>query len=129
MYLPAIRTARPVQGYLLGPYTAVLYTDCQTQGQMIEYEHVLFVFRPGATSPFFAVAAERNRLMREVTPGYFLGVFPGTGHHNLGFSTDWGDVDKFAAEAVRIVVRYLSITDLPLRIPDWERQPQALWPN
>ena len=129
MYLPAISTARPVQGYLLGPYTAVLYTECKGTGKMIDYRHVLLVFREGTSSPFFAVAAETNPFMRGSEHGYFLGVFPGSGHHNLGFSAEWSDVEKFAAEAVRVAMRYLSVNALPLRIPDWESQPRAYWAN
>ncbi|MBZ0283878.1 MAG: hypothetical protein K8L97_24280 [Anaerolineae bacterium] len=128
MYMPAIIDARHVRSYQVGPYLTMLFTDCKSAGQ-IQYRHVLFVYappdprdpRPKPPSRIMAVAAERNPHLERVPDvprnGYFLGVFPGEGHMNMGMSEDWYDLEKFAQKALEIVANQYMITIPPQLLP------------
>jgi hypothetical protein len=118
MYLPTITNGKPARSYLLGPYTAILFTDCESKG-FIDYLFILYIFREGDRRPFFAVASEMNRVTARMgLRGRFLGVFPGQGHHNLGLSQDWTDIDKFTRKALQVAAHYLEVLPLTIRIPE-----------
>ncbi|GAB4509065.1 MAG: hypothetical protein OHK0046_03350 [Anaerolineae bacterium] len=122
MYLPMVSEARNVSNYALGPYFVSVFTDCKSQG-MIEYEHVVMVYRFDKDTkkpvPVMAVAAEiasalkQIRLDNDQGMGYFLGVFNGSGHLNLGMSADWGDLDKFKQRALAVIREHLKVKDEP----------------
>lgn len=128
MYLPALTNARRVASYVIGPYIGVLLTDCEASG-VIDYKHVLFVYLPDPVNPgkppqvVMAVAAELSSMLKppsdaEQPEAYFLGVFPGDGHYNLGMSEDWADLEKFAARAVEVARERLEVSRPVMRIPD-----------
>ena len=123
MYLPMITNARPVSRYLIGPYLAVVLTDCESDG-MIEYQHVVIVYHidPEAEQdespmPVMAVAAERSTALQDEN-SFFLGVFPGDGHLNMGSSTDWGDLGKFTNKALEIIGDHLKVSEAPFLLPE-----------
>ncbi|NDJ62620.1 MAG: hypothetical protein GYB67_15965 [Chloroflexi bacterium] len=120
MYLPALKSAQVAKRFRLGAHTAVVVTDCESDG-MISYMHVLYVIPDGAAIPVFAVAAELSQLLLDQKgsqtggdEGAFLGVFPGNGHRNLGMSPDWLDLEKFTTEALKIAAQHLQVTDAPV---------------
>jgi hypothetical protein len=127
MYMPTLRDARPVARYVIGPYIAVVLTDCESVG-MIDYKHVLMVYLPepqSHTKPqvVLAVAAELSSYLIENDPehdqpAYFMGVFPGDGHHNLGASPDWSDLKKFTTQALKVACKHLHIQRKPIRVSD-----------
>lgn len=128
MYMPAISDARRVATYLIGSYIAVLLTDCESEDD-IHYKHILLVYLPDphdrTTSPqvVLAVTAERSKALDELPEdeapdGYFLGVFPGAGHANLGLSPDWGNLEKFTQKALTVAREYLMIPQTPYRVRD-----------
>ncbi|TVR21539.1 MAG: hypothetical protein EA396_07390 [Anaerolineaceae bacterium] len=128
MYMPAISDARRVATYLIGSYIAVLLTDCESEDD-IHYKHVLLIYLPDphdrTTHPqvVLAVTAERPITLDESSDdeaetGYFLGIFPGAGHINLGISVDWGDIDKFTEKALTVAREYLTIPQTPYRVRD-----------
>ena len=58
----------------------------------------------------FAVAAEKDSFPDpQEAPAFFLGVFHGDRHDNLGLSVDWGDLDKFTHSALEIVGKELHV--------------------
>jgi hypothetical protein len=123
MYLPMLTDARVVNRYKMGPYLAVVLTDCKSGG-MIAYRHVVMVYtfepEPGGESrprPILAVAAEESEILEDHN-ACFLGIFPGDGHLNLGHSTDWADLDKFTTKALEIIASHLHTTDPPFLIPE-----------
>lgn len=123
MYLPMLTDARVVNRYKIGPYLAVVLTDCKSDG-VIAYRHVVMVYafepEPGGESrpsPVLAVAAEESEML-EAEDACFLGIFPGDGHLNLGHSTDWVDLDKFTARALEIIASHLHLTDPPFLIQE-----------
>ena len=122
MYMPTILDARHVSSYLLGPYIAMLFTDCQSGGR-VQYAHILFVYtydpqRP-STQPqrLLAVAAEVNNTRRPGSPSHFLGLFPGNGHVNLGASSDWANLDIFARTALEVAAEQLNVSEPPQPLP------------
>jgi hypothetical protein len=127
MYMPTVTDARRVESYVIGPYIGVVLTDCRSVGA-IEYKHLLIVYLPDPMaddSPqvVMAVAAELAAGLREMQDGdqplsYFLGVFPGSGHLNLGASPDWGELSTFTGRALEVVREHLKVDRLPVRIPD-----------
>lgn len=127
MYMPSIKNARRVDSFIIGHYIAVLLTECESIG-MIDYQHVVFVYLPDPENKdkpqiVMAVAAELSSALAgmrndDEPPSYFLGVFPGDGHHNLGASPDWADIDLFRDRAFEVIQDYLKIEKAPMRIPD-----------
>lgn len=126
MYLPVVVNARLEKRFRVGPYVATLVTDCQMPAQtMIQYRHILLVSQAGDPmfQPFFAVASEISRMIAELIPDkrnadeLFLGIFPGSGHMNMGMSTDWADIEKFTAKALAIVQDHFGVTEAPQELP------------
>jgi hypothetical protein len=127
MYAPRVESARTRKRYDLGEYEATLLDQVRSAGS-VEYEFIMPVFRKGEDQPFLLVAAEKNdpagadELLKELgidaadlapasdaaEGSHFLCLFDGEGHANLGSSNDWGDADKFEAEALRIVAEKLG---------------------
>lgn len=132
MYMPAIKKARIVGAYRIGAYLAMLYTDCQSVG-LIGYKYVMLVFDPTASkekgnSPVvLAVASERNHMMDNMPDApknaYFLGVFPGGGHMNLGMSEEWGLLEPFTQRALKVVAEHLHVLEAPILLPPPPRPP------
>ena len=122
MYMPRIIDARQVASYLLGPYIAMLVTDCQSADR-VQYAHILFVYlvdpeQPdGAPQRVLAVASEVNNTRLPTVGSHFLGLFPGDGHVNLGASNDWADLEHFRQEALAIAADYLQVTEPPQLLP------------
>ncbi|NJP07481.1 MAG: hypothetical protein HC837_18575 [Chloroflexaceae bacterium] len=127
MYVPAIKYARPVRLFEIGPYRAILLTDCESEGT-IQYAHVLFVHEHGSRMPCFAVAAEIQTALSwfadldvdrsDVDVGsHVLGVFPGDGHINMGNSDAWADLDTFLLRALELVRQHLAVTEQPRELP------------
>jgi hypothetical protein len=117
MYLPVLKTAHTHARYKLGPYVALVLTDCQSAG-VIQYRYVVVVLKPGDSQPCFAVTAESSEAIQPGTRGYFLGVFPGSGHLNMGLSEDWGDLEKFTTKALDIIAAHLNVSDAPVKLMD-----------
>jgi hypothetical protein len=128
MYLPTITDGRRVATYTIGPYIAIVLTDCESTG-MIEYKHAVFVYLPDPHDDqvrpqvVMAVAAELTPLnltskQEDQAPAYFLGVFPGDGHRNMGLSTEWGDVNKFTKKAISVIQDHFKITQAPRKARD-----------
>ncbi len=124
MYLPNINDARRIATYTLGPYIAVVLDNCKSDSP-IEYKYVTFVYLPDPQNYIthnqivLAVAAEKAALPPHPETGeqaYFLGVFPGDGHLNLGHSTDWGNLELFTKRALEIIRENLNINHPPRRM-------------
>lgn len=117
MYFPTLKKARLVKLYRLGDYLCFLLTDCESLGA-IQYEHVLYVNPQGEKRPCFAVASERNSMKAQLGGGsHFLGVFPGSGHSNMGASDEWANLDLFTSRALEVVAQHFSIEDEPIELP------------
>lgn len=92
-YWPPIGTARALRRYQFDDYRALLMDNIQASGR-VQYLYVLEVYAPTG-GRCFAVASEKDSFPTPgEPPSYFLGVFHGYRHDNLGLSEDWGDLDK-----------------------------------
>lgn len=120
MYFPNLVDADHAESYVIGPYMAMVFTNCESAGH-VQYEHVLMVYEVNASKPddeppirVMAVASEINI---QSQPGdgcsHFLGVFPGTGHMNMGCSDEWADLQTFIMRALEIVVNHMDIDQAP----------------
>lgn len=118
MYLPNINDAQRIATYTIGPYIAIMLDQCKSDG-LIEYKYVMFVYLPDPQNTIshnqivMAVAAEKSSALLSKdpeNPSYFLGIFPGDGHLNLGHSTDWGNLELFTKRALEIIRENLNIT-------------------
>ena len=124
MYMPAIIDAHHVESYVMGPLLTMVFTDCKSEGP-VKYTHVLFVyiFDPEADEKtgmqrLMAVAAEVNQSpFANTTGSHFLGVFPGSGHINMGSSDSWADLEKFTEKALEVVAEKFNIAQAPRLIP------------
>lgn len=112
MYRPLIRGGKPLRRYRLGPYQAVLAGDIESLGQ-VRYLYILDFVKDGKHEPDLYVAAEVDTLSFLGGGSHVLGVFDAKGHHNHGVSDDWANLDRFAAEALRLGARYLGVTAEP----------------
>ncbi len=128
MYLPTITDGHRVATYVMGPYIAIVLTDCESSG-MIEYKHALFVYLPDPQAAearpqvVMAVAAELSSFAAKTLPdgdepAYFLGVFPGDGHLNMGLSSDWANLEKFTHKALTVAQERLKVTHAPRKVRD-----------
>jgi hypothetical protein len=123
MYLPTIINAKPVSRYLIGNYLAVVLTDCESEG-LISYQYAVIVYQMPADAakgeqpvPMMAVAAEQSDALQDKN-SFFLGVFPGDGHMNMGSSPDWGDLTKFTNKALEVIGNHLNVSQPPFLIPE-----------
>jgi hypothetical protein len=111
IYLPAITTARWVRRYQLGPYRAVLLTECKSVGQ-IHYTHVLYIFGD-ESRPVLAVTAEYSDDAGK-DGQRFLTVFYKGVHYNCGLSLEWADLELFERKALQLAAEQLEISDPPI---------------
>jgi hypothetical protein len=125
MYAPIVRSARTIRRYRAGRYEAALFTDIEAEGS-IGYEYLVAVFEPGIRDPFLLVSSERNNpaadaeFLRELglepqdidtsNGSHFLCVFDEEGHHNLGPSDEWADLEAFEKAALRVLAQRLGET-------------------
>lgn len=106
-YMPAIKSADPVERFRFAGHTAVLLDNIVSAGS-IGYRYVLVVC-DGADKPCLCVASEVSELAAELGGrSHFLDLFPGDGHENYGSSDDWADRAKFAARAIEMATARLS---------------------
>ncbi|MCU0498533.1 MAG: hypothetical protein MUF87_14375 [Anaerolineae bacterium] len=113
MYMPTLSAAVHVRSYTLAQYRLKVLTHCKSPG-LIQYKYVILVYEQG-DEPVMAITSEHNPRLTDGS--YFLGVFPGYGHVNLGNSIDWGDLEKFIAKALTILAEYLMINTPPQEAP------------
>src|SRR5688572_4904388 len=124
MYLPAISDAKHVSSYMFGREIMVMFfTDCTSAGT-IQYAHVAFTYRIDPDKPMpqtpppviLAVASEINQMAQLGGGSHFLGVFPGSGHMNMGASNDWADLEKFTQKALDVIADQLQLNVPPVRL-------------
>ncbi len=105
---PRIVFARPLRRYQFGSHHALLLDEIQADG-LVQYLYVLEVYDP-TRRRCFAVASEKNSFPKPgAPPSYFLGVFHGDVHENLGLSEEWGDLETFTERALKIVCEKLDV--------------------
>ncbi len=125
-YWPRIRGGAAVARFKFGSYEAVLAKDMESLGA-VKYLYVLLVFKIPERTLRICVSSEKriggvlfpSLGTQEPSGSHVLGLFPGTGHINLGSSDDWADLDKFTVRALALAREHLQVRDevVELRIP------------
>lgn len=142
-YEPPINQAVTVKKIPLSTkkHTAALLDEIEAAPGGILYRFVLAVLENDSKEPCFYVAAEMdssslknflsacgrnhfdavlmtargkinlNKIPKDIP--YVLGAFPGDGHINYGSSEDWGHIEKFEREALRIAEEFLQGKNYP----------------
>ena len=121
-YEPPIFKANEVKRIplLTGRHTAILLNNISAGGSIL-YRFILCVIENDTQEPCFYVASELStanatrmqyilamsgkwdEAEKEGSISYCLGIFPGSGHENHGFSEEWGDQEEFERAAMKIV--------------------------
>ena len=108
MPMPRILVAKTVRTFPLPFGHALLLTDIKADGP-VQYSHIMAVQNFEGV-PCMFVASENNTAANLGHSGsHCLSVFTTEGYENLGASDDYADLERFQAEAVRIVKGYLSL--------------------
>ena len=105
-YFPVIESAVAQRRYVLGRYRATLLDRVHAAGA-VQYYFLFVVYEAGGDQPVFVVASEYSGPETFVAP--VLGTFDGASHGNLGPSRGWLDLDRFAAEALRLACERLGV--------------------
>ncbi len=92
-----------------GGYKAILFHKIESSDDN-KYEYILAVHSIETEHIRLFVTSTVNEKGSEPEGNsHILGIFPGSGYENLGASNDWGDVNKFRNEAVRVTIERLGI--------------------
>ncbi len=103
MYMPSIKSAKPLERIRLGTYDLVFLGEIESVGA-IQYKYILVVNNVGDEKPIYFVSSEENTLAKDLGGGSnFLCAFEGEGHVNYGCSDEWANYDMFADRALRMV--------------------------
>ena len=114
---PSIESAEVLCRYRLGPYGASLFGDIESSGS-VHYLYVLALIEVAQEEVSLYVTSEVNELAQELGGGsHFLCVFNNEGHHNLGNSDDWADLERFATKALSLAGEMLDVADPPEQLP------------
>jgi hypothetical protein len=106
--MPRIQMAKTARTFTLPLGHALLLTDIKADGP-VQYSHIMAV-QTFEGVPCMFVAAENNTAASLGHSGsHCLSVFTIEGYENLGASDDYADLERFQAEAVRLVKGYLNL--------------------
>ncbi len=93
-----------------GGYKAILFHKIESADDN-EYEYILAVHSFETEHiGLFVTSIVNEKGSESAGDSHILGIFPGSGYENLGASNDWGDINKFRNEAVKVTVERLGIT-------------------
>jgi hypothetical protein len=109
-------------------FRASLFGDIGAEGA-IQYHYLLVVYSPD-TNPILFVGSEWNAAVPFYKDEPVLGVFTGSGHHNLGNSATWRDPHLFALRAIEVAREELQIGQGPLTNGEaWALTQMMKWLN
>ena len=113
MDAPKIQTAIPQRRYQLGDHHAVLLGEIES-GDARRYHYILALVRDGEATPRCFVTAERAPRARRAEGGYALRLITEAFTEELSVADDWGDIERFATEALTLAARTLGIDAAPI---------------
>ena len=111
-YWPDVRGGTERKRIQFGDYEAVVLSDLESIDEPT-YLYVMLVFKMPEGKLRLCVAAEELVMMEPGSGEYVLGLFPGGGHVNYGYSNDWADIEKFTRVA-------LDLAKQEVKHPFWE---------
>lgn len=110
MEAPKIQTAIPRRRYQIGAYQAVLLTEVESNDGR-RYEYILAFVRDGERQPACFVTAERMPSARRAAGSHVLRLVTAAFTEELGQGDEWGDIDRFATEGLRLAAGTLALSD------------------
>ncbi|MDX1628949.1 MAG: hypothetical protein R3345_09645, partial [Fulvivirga sp.] len=99
-YAPKVTSARPKYRFNLGKYKAILFDNIESAGK-VQYLYIMTLFDT-QDRPIYHVTSEINQHPKTGRT-YFLGIFDGEKHMNMGASDQWADEEAFAQKAFSIL--------------------------
>ncbi len=111
MAKPDIKTGIPQRRYRLGAFTLVILGEIESDDP-VQYKYILAAVHEGDSEPGMYITVER---VRGGEAAYQLRVLMRDGEEVVGSSDDYGDLDSFVEEAVRVVKAVLNLADEQLR--------------
>ncbi len=114
---PEIAKARLVKQFSVGNYRAILVADCESTG-MVRHTFVLYFRKQEEAEPYFAIASELSDALPDEGKRYLALFYLGI-HVNIDYSSDWLDIEKFTARALKegplwLGVRRTPVEELPI---------------
>lgn len=107
MSRPGFKTAIPKRRYKLGEFSIVVLGEVES-GNDIDYKYILAVVQGQDPEPGLYITAEKAAAAKG---DYAMRVIMRDGAEVIGTSPDWGRLDPFVEEALRIVSRLLNLGD------------------
>lgn len=105
---PAIRTAIPKHRYQVGGYAATLLGEIESSDLRV-YRYILAFVPLGGKEPDLYVWAERAPAAESAAGAYRLRVVSETLSEVVDSGDRWGDLDAFAAQALRLGAQALGL--------------------
>ena len=107
MNRPGFKTAIPRRRYKLGDFSIVVLGEIDSSDS-IDYQYILAVVQDEEAEPGLYITAEKV-----VVPAgeYSMRVVMKDGAEVISSSTEWGSLDPFTDEALRIVSKVLNLGD------------------
>jgi len=102
---PGIVTAIPVRRYSFGEFTLTVLGEVESSDG-IRYAYVMAVIKGQDPEPGIYITAEQA-----AGSGYDMRIIMRDGAEIIGNSEQWGSLEVFVAEAVRIVSQVLGLSD------------------
>ncbi|QGU31625.1 hypothetical protein [Thermochromatium tepidum] len=107
---PIIKTAIPKRRYQAGRYTASLLAEIES-GDGRSYRYILGFVAQGQVEPALYVCSEPTPPSERAEGAYRLRVVSEVMTETLDTDDDWGDLDRFAEQALRVGIQMLGLPE------------------
>jgi len=105
MHKPGIHTAIPKRRYRLGEFTVTVLGEVDSSDE-IDYRYIAAVIQGQDPEPGIYLTAERD-----AGGSYGMRLVMRDGAEVIGNSEQWGELDAFVDEALKVVAQVLSLAD------------------
>ncbi|MGQ9659128.1 MAG: hypothetical protein ACUVQI_03135 [Thermochromatium sp.] len=110
---PLIKTAIPKRRYQVGHYIATLLDEIES-GDDHPYHYILAFVAQGQAEPQLYVCSERTPSGEQSGGAYRLRVISAFMTETLDSDDGWGELDRFAEQALRIGIQMLGLPETGL---------------
>ncbi len=109
---PHIKRAIPQRRYRLGDYQAVLLGEIESDDP-VRYRYILALVREGEPKPSLYVTSEKLPRAHAHAGSHRLRVISSAFTEELGAGDEWGDLERFATEGLRLAAQLLGLGEQP----------------
>ena len=107
---PVIKTAIPRRRYQIGRYTAALLGEIES-GDGRLYRYILAFVSEGQTEPVLYLCCEPSPPAERADGAYRLRLVGERMSDVIDADDQWGDLDRFAEQALRLGIQVLGLPD------------------